>query len=118
MRVRRLDTLHDVTFGRGLGNFSDKAESVAQRVKTRLFLLENEWFLDTDAGMPYIQRISGKPADVAYAQAVIKQRILETDGVLSISNWSASLDHNTRRFVVTCTVSSIYGSTENIKVSV
>lgn len=117
MRVRRLDANHDMTFGRGLGNIAKEAEAVAQRVKTRLYLLQGEWFLDTDAGVPYLQKIATKPVDLNYAESILKQTILETEGVDSISNWSASLNRDTRRFSITCTVSTIYGSTVNIQVT-
>lgn len=118
MRVRRIDKSHDMTFGRGRGNFADLAESVAQRVKTRLYLLKGEWFLDTTAGVPYLQKIATKPVDVAYAESVLKQTILQTDGVASITEWSADLNRQTRKFSVACRVTTIYGTTENIMVSV
>ena len=117
MRVRRLDTNHDMTFGRGLGNIAKDAEGVAQKVKTRLYLLQGEWFLDTDAGVPYLQKFTTKPVDVNYAESVLKQTILDTEGVDSISNWSASLNRDTRRFTINCMVSTIYGSTVNIQVT-
>lgn len=117
MRVRRIDKNHDMTFGRGRGNFADAAESVAQRVKTRLYLLNGEWFLDTTAGVPYLQKIATKPADLAYAESVLKQTILQTDGVATISQWQADLNRNNRRLSVSCNVTTIYGTTENIMVT-
>lgn len=115
-RVRRLDANHDMTFGRGRGNIAQDAEAVAQKVRTRLYTLQGEWFLDTDAGVPYLQKITTKPVDLNYVEAVLKQTILDTEGVDSISNWSATLNRDTRKFSISCTVSTIYGTTANIRV--
>lgn len=116
MIVRRLDDNHDMTFGQGLANFAADAESVAQRVQTRLLLLLNEWFLDTDAGVPYLQELMTKPANLPLAEAEIKRAILETDGVAVIRSFSLSLNRDARRLTVAATVTNIYGTTTNIKV--
>lgn len=117
MIVRRLDDSHDMTFGQGIANMADEAESVAQRVYTRLLLLFSEWFLDTDAGVPYLQDVTIKPANMPLAEAVIKRTILETDGVLEIRSFNMTLDRETRRLTVSATVANVYGTTSNIKVT-
>lgn len=114
--TRRLDENHDMTFGRGLANFAVDAEATAQNVRTRLMLLQGEWFLDTDAGVPYLQRIAVKPADFQYAESVIKQTILDTDGIASMESFSMSYDGNTRELVINTSVKTIYGNTLNIQV--
>ena len=117
MLVRRLDDNHDMTFGQGIANMAQDAESVAQRVKTRLLLLFNEWFLDTDAGVPYLQDVAIKPANLPLAEAVVKQAILDTDGILEIRSFTITLDPNTRRLTVQATVATIYDSLADIKVT-
>lgn len=117
MIVRRLDDAHDMTFGQGIANMAQDAESVAQRVKTRLLLLLNEWFLDTDAGVPYLQDVAVKPANLPLAEAVIKQTILDTDGVQEVRSFSMALDPNTRRLTIQAKVTTIYDSLADIKVT-
>ena len=56
-QVRRLDDDHDMTFGYGLGCIAERSEACAQNVKTRLLLLEGEWFMDLTAGVPWLQKI-------------------------------------------------------------
>jgi hypothetical protein len=114
MRVRRLDAKHDMTFGHGNANIAQDQECVAQRVRTRLYLLQGEWFLDITAGMPWLQSIEGKPININYANARIKQEILNTDGVDSVLDFQSSLDRNKRLLSVTATVVTIYGTTEHI----
>jgi len=116
MRVRRLDAFHDMTFGYGQSNIADTQEATAQKVMTRLYLLRGEWFLDTDAGVPYTQEIGGvKPAPLQYTDAVIKETILQTEGVAEITEYTSSLSPE-RVLSIQATVTTIFGTTENIKV--
>lgn len=118
MLTRRLAPGHDMAFGFGLADYASDAEAVAQNVKTRLLLLAGEWFLDAGAGLPYLRDIVIKPANIQLAQSLIKRRILETDGVASISDFAVSFDSNTRRLTVTATVKTIYEDQTKIKVNI
>lgn len=119
MLVWRTDENNDVSFGHNLGDYAKDAESVAQRVKSRLQLLKGEWFLDTDAGVPYLQRIMTKPADIQYAKAVIMQTILDTTDVVSIDYINVTFDHNTRELNVQVDVITIYSEeAQSIEVTV
>lgn len=115
MQVRRLDRNHDMTFGRGLASLARDQEAVAQRVKTRLYLLQAEWFLDTDAGVPYLQRITAKPTDLFYTESVIKKTVLETEGVALITEFEMDYNRETRKLAVIMTITTIYGTTANIR---
>lgn len=117
MLTRRLSTDWDMTFGLGLANFANDSEAVAQNVKSRLQLLRGEWMLDTDAGVPYLQSIAVKPANIPLSESLIKQTILGTDGVLEITSFSTALDRDTRRLNVIGTITTIYGDITNIKVN-
>ena len=117
MIVRRLDDNHDMTFGRGIADMARDDEATAQAVKTRLLLLKGEWFLDTDAGVPYLQQIAVKPANLPLAEAIIKQTILETEGIEALRSFSMTFDRDTRRLTIQATVTNIYGSVVNIKVT-
>lgn len=116
MILRRLDENHDMTFGQGIGNFATNQEATAQAVRTRLLLLEEEWFLDTEAGVPWLQRVMVKPADLPLVEALIKAEILGTEGVQSIESFSMAFDPNTRALEIAVTVKNIYGSIQNIRV--
>lgn len=65
-----------------------KAEAVAQHVRQRLMTFRGEWFLDTSAGVPWLDQILGKQYDPALAEAVVKAEILDTDGVTEITSFS------------------------------
>lgn len=117
MLVRRLDDRHDMTFGRGLGNYATDSESVRQRVMTRLLLLLGEWFLDTSDGVPYLQEIMVKPANTDHARSIIAQRILDTEDVTAVSVLSFSFDHQTRVFTIQTTVLTAFDTSVDIQVT-
>jgi hypothetical protein len=114
MRYRKLDAAGDYTFGNsGADFFVNSAEAVAQAVMTRLKLWRGEWFVDPRDGTPWLEQITG-----AHNQGVrdmaIKQRILQTPGVLAITQYHSSLDPVTRKFAVTATVRTVFGETDII----
>jgi hypothetical protein len=115
MITRRLDSNWDMTFGHGLFDYARDQEAVSQNVKTRLQLLREEWFLDVDAGVPYLQEIMVKPANVPLTKALLKQTIIETEGIDELRSFEMLYDNTTRHVTVNATVTTIYGTTENIR---
>lgn len=109
MRVRKQTSDGDYTFGQGANNFFvDNAEAVGQRVVTRLLLILGEWFLDTTDGTPWNDGILGKTNQMTRDRA-IKNRILGTEGVLAITEYSSSFAN--RAAAISATISTIYGET-------
>ena len=117
MLVRRLDDNHDMTFGRGIADMARDDEATAQAVKTRLLLLKGEWFLDIEAGVPYLQQIMVRPSNLPLAEAIIKRTILDTEGVAELQSFAMTYDRETRRLTIQATVANSYGTVANIKVS-
>ena len=106
-----------MTFGQGLGNYAVDAECVAQNVRTRLQMIQGEWFLDTNAGIPYLQSIMVKPANLPLAEALYKKTILETDGVFQLTAFNMLFDPDLREHSVIVGVETIYGNIEDIRVT-
>lgn len=112
MRYRKQDENGDYTFGNGLGNFHiDNVDAVAQAIDTRLKLWIGEWFADVSDGTGWTQAILGKHSQNLY-ELTLRQRVLETRGVISIQEFQSSLDPNTRELAVTMVVDTIYGQTD------
>lgn len=108
MRYRKLVN-GDYPFG-GLNEFLiDSPEAVAQAINTRLSLHTGQWFLDTTDGTAYDPEIVG-----AHTQGTrdleVRARILDTPGVEAIVEYSSDFDAAARRFSVSATVKTIYGS--------
>jgi hypothetical protein len=114
--TRRPDANWDMTFGNGRNNFATGAESVRIRCQQRLWLLLGEWFLNTDAGVPYFQEIFVMPDNLAEAQAILKAQILGTEGVDSLTSFTMNYDYTTRILSVNADVLTIY-DTETVNIS-
>lgn len=111
MRYRREDDSGDYTFGQGDNTWLiNSPEAVAQAIKTRFELWRGQWFLDTTEGTPWIQSVLGKQRPETYNLA-IRQRILETRGVNSITDFSTTINSDTRRVTFTATIDTLYGTT-------
>lgn len=115
MRVRKLTSSGDYTFGRGYANFySNEPLAVGQKVQNRLGLYEGEWFLDKNDGTPWYQDVFGIRSNPTYDLA-IQARILTTVGVQSIQSYSSTLSPNivsagvpARRLAVTVRIQTQY----------
>lgn len=110
MRYRRLTEDRDYQFGHGGADFLvNSRECVGQKILTRLLLMSGEWFLDFTEGTPYATQILGKNTGSLYDLA-IQQRVLDTDGVTAIDNYSSSLDNVNRHLAVSMDVDTIFGT--------
>lgn len=110
MRYRKLDASGDYTLGTGADFLQDTPEAVAQAVHTRLALWAGEWFSDVSDGTPWDTEVLGK-FTASTRDAVIKDRILGTAGVVSIDAYQSTFDGSTRRLSVTATITTAYGTT-------
>jgi hypothetical protein len=108
MKYRKLTADGDYTTGTGADFWVNVPDAVAQAVNTRLDLLKGEWFLDTADGTPWFQDVLGKYTQNQY-DAVIKQRIRETEGVSSILSFASAYDGGTRTLVQNVSIATIYG---------
>ena len=110
MKVRKMSADGDYQLGHGnLDFFQDTAEGVAQNVMTRLALWRGTWFIDTEEGTPWLQEILGKHEAV---DVVLKSRILDTPGVISIQSFESILDPDTRRLNVSAIINTRFGTAE------
>lgn len=111
MRVRKVDAAGDMVFGGGQRSFwRDQREAPAQVVLSRLYLFEGEWFLDTTDGTAWKTRVLGKYTGDT-RDAVIRSRILGTQGVTGIAAYQSNLDREPRLFTADVTINTQYGQT-------
>jgi hypothetical protein len=110
MRYRKLDASGDYTVGGSAVFLVNSPDAVAQAIKTRLGLWQGEWFVDTTDGTPWLPDVLGKRHQGKNPDAVIKQRILGTQGVTEITDYTSTFDGETRKLSVTAVVNTIYGT--------
>lgn len=110
-RVRTLSPTGDYTFGQSAANFlANSPDMVAQNIKTRLGLWLGEWFVDTREGTPWKQQVLGK-GTVAVYDLAIRTRVLQTEGVVAVTQYQSNYNPDDRSLSVSMTVDTIYGET-------
>lgn len=75
------------------------AHAIGEHVRQRLKTFAGEWFLDTTAGVPWLDEILGRQYDPALAETVTKAEILDTEGVREILAFAVSYDQVTRNLI-------------------
>jgi hypothetical protein len=99
VRYRKLSATGDYSFGQGLANFwIDAPDGVAQSVQTRLGLWTGEWFLDSTEGTDYPNEVLGYSRGLY--DTTLKNRILGTNGVTALVEYSSVVDPATRALSV------------------
>lgn len=78
-------------------------EDVAQAVLVTLQTHRGEYELDTSAGVPWRSQVLGKGRDLTTIGLLIKRIVERVDGVLRVSDVTATLDRQTRALTITFT---------------
>lgn len=110
MRYRALDQNGDMVMGGGRAYITD-ADAVRQAIATRLRLLIYEWWEDLDDGVPYWQQIIAS-RDKEAAEKIIKNRIQETEHVVSVLFFDADWNNESRTLDIRAGVQTEYGPVE------
>lgn len=86
---------------------------VAQACRVAVQMFQEEWFLDLDVGIPYLQRILGRRASVAVvaARSAYQRELASISGVLSIPVLDVSFDGTSRTISATFQVNTAAGVT-------
>ena len=130
LRVRRIGSDGDISFGRGAQNYAEGSEATAQRCRTAPRLVQGEWCYDWLSGCPWYQPedpndpnntgtipilgAAGGP-NIPYAEAVLKALILGINGVQSINSFSSDFDHMTRHVSAFVNITDIDGDTFDVE---
>lgn len=113
-----LDDSHDLYFGSRAGiAIATDADAVRQGILTRLRLFRGEWYLDTNAGVPWFESAFLAGSNIRSIERTIKRQILDTPGVDEILSFTASFDGSTRSLSISFEVESIFGPSGVLEVS-
>lgn len=117
MKYRKLSEDGDYTFGQGNANFLTGSDAILQAIKTKILLLKGEYWEDVNDGTPLFDDILKKRSDDAARNAidiVVKNRIMEVEGVTSVSNFISKIED--RRYIATIDVQTIYSDLTNVSI--
>lgn len=84
----------------------DGGDLVAQLLKEKLQTFQGEWFLDTSLGVPYFQDILKKQVDLSGIGNIFKDQILNTPGILGLTNFNLDYTENNRNLSLNFSVRS------------
>lgn len=118
MQTFALDSNNDRIIKNGRFEIVKDGAAVAVKVRSRLLFYFKEWYLDNSIGVPYFEEILVKPVDLENAESIIKQVILQTNGVESLTEFSSSFDKDELKLVIDAKVKTIFDSIEEISVNV
>jgi hypothetical protein len=78
----------------------DETDQIAQNLLIRLRFMLGEWYLDITAGIPYYQDILIKSPNQFRVESVIKEEIVNTEGVREITSFISEYSASNRRFSI------------------
>lgn len=110
IRVRKLDSNHDMIYGQGSQDYLIDIDAVSQIIQTRLLLFLREWWEDREDGLPLWQRILGRPGiKKGIIDGLIRERILGTPYVKGIQSLTSKIDVDLRSYQVYIVVQTSFG---------
>jgi hypothetical protein len=80
--------------------FVTGAKAVGEHARQRLMTYRNEWFLDTNAGMTWLDEIMAEKYNPALTEALVKAELINTDGVKDMVSFSVRFDRATRHLKI------------------
>ena len=110
IRTRKLDDNGYFTISGSVWIYD--IDAVAQTIDTRLKLFSGEFWRDVTEGTPWIERILTKNNRTNTIQSkisIIKNRILNTGGVVSILEWNTDFSYQDRKLSVQATILTEFG---------
>ena len=96
-------------------------EAARVGARTRIMMCRGEWFLDLDAGMPYLptqdgvvsqsDAILGAPYDPVKTRAAVLRELLTVPGALSVPVLRTDFDGSSRILAITWVLRTTFGDT-------
>jgi len=103
----KLGNDHDIVFdGNDFSVTKTKDETLQQRLKVKLLTFLEEWYLDRGLGVPWFQRIFQKGTSKETVDIILKRKIAEEPEVISIQEFSSTLDNRNRTYRLSFVVKS------------
>jgi hypothetical protein len=86
-------------------------DAIKQYMQQRFRMFYGEWFLDMERGIPYFQQVLKKNPDPVIVDSILKSTIINTPGVLQLTEFNLDTDAATRQlslsFKAICTAGEV-----------
>lgn len=104
-----LDSTHDMAYDGVNQSVVSGRDQVKQNLKIRLLMIQGEWFLNSQLGLPLFSQILVKNPDYSAIDVLIKATILDTPEVVEITSYSSTVNKSARHMTVNFQATTIYG---------
>lgn len=106
-------TFGDLVYGDFVDHIVEGINGLVQRLKIRLQVFLEEWFLDNTRGVPYFQQILEKGTSYDEISNAIKLIISKTPGVKKINSFIIESDDiESRKIAISFSVTSVFGDAQ------
>lgn len=100
--------------------FTRGLEAVAQGIRIRLRRIRGEWFLDRDAGVPYLatdivpesEALLGQKFNALKARAAVRNELVKAPGVVELLALAVSFESTSRTLRIEFRVRTEFGDSE------
>lgn len=115
-----LDTAtNDLLIVNGDAQLISGLDGLAQEIRIAVLMVRGEWFLNLDAGVPYLERdgvtateaILGQPYNQVKTNAIFREAILGVNGVSTLDFLASSYTPQGRILNVQWRVTAVFGGT-------
>ena len=93
----------------------DDTDQIQQNLIIRLKFILREWYLDNTQGIPYYEDFFIKNPNQIRIESVLKQEIVNTDGVVELLAFESAYDDQLRKYSVRFSVRTISGEALQIE---
>jgi hypothetical protein len=104
-----LDATNDIIIGGTSFTRTDNADHLAQKLRSKLQLVQGESQLDVTAGIAYFTDIFVKPVNLPGVASIFKSEIINTEGVNELLRFDYDLDTTQRELTIGFSINTIYG---------
>lgn len=111
MSTYAIDDNHDMYIMNGQIARVANSDVIVQLIKTRLLTVQEEWFMDLSAGLPWYTKMLTKPADLYKVRSYLSREIIATEGVDRLISLELQYNSGERKLDVNFKYTDTYGNT-------
>ena len=107
MKIRKLDGLHDWTFGAGKQNYAVDEIAVEENIQTRVLSWQGDCFFALQEGIDWRNLLDKNQQE--NIELAVAEMILRSYGVIGINMLQSVLDDTSRNLSLSYSINTIYG---------
>lgn len=108
MIFRQITALGDWTFGKGISGYATDEAAIELNIRTRLLSWKGNCFFALDDFVDWLSRLDKGQENNLIQE--LKTVLLQSFGVVAVSEVSATLNRTTRAIQITYNISTIFGT--------